>query len=282
MALDPQQRTKDMAATRTGFDILAEKILGLNNENNSSLRTSLLSNDRALTAAVATAARRVKSLKQRMGKRKTDVAVVMSTPQSKRIRFTHNMITPQSSWVSTDSSMPQSSSTQMSTPRSAPPRPPPTNTSQSRRLHSDLSADLFNRPQAIVINQDIVPLHCVHPPSALQPVYKQLLPHDIVRLAAGKDLIIVIPAIQVVKQINSVRAIRQFYTGKFCCIIEKTCGRINPVDRASLAEEALVKHALPRDDATILQFCVRVVNYPEQCHFESEAIHSQQVDMYWN
>jgi hypothetical protein len=45
MALDPQQCTKDMAATRTGFDILAEKILGLNNENNSSLRTSLLSND---------------------------------------------------------------------------------------------------------------------------------------------------------------------------------------------------------------------------------------------
>jgi hypothetical protein len=75
-----------MAATRTGFDILAEKILGLNNENNSSLRTSLLSNDRALTAAVATAARRVKtSFKQRMGKRKTDVAVVTSTPQSKRI-----------------------------------------------------------------------------------------------------------------------------------------------------------------------------------------------------
>jgi hypothetical protein len=102
-----------------------------------------------------------------------------------------------------------------------------------------------------------------------------------VRLAAGKDLIIVIPAIEVDKQITCVGIIRQFYTKKFHRIIEKTCGRINPVDRASLAEEALVKHALPRDDATILQFCVRVVNYPEQCHFESEALHSQQVDKYW-
>ncbi len=164
---------------------------------------------------MATAARRVKSsFKQRMGKRKTDVAVVTSMPQSKQIQFTHNIITPQSSLVSTDSSTPQSSSTQMSTPRSAPPRPPPTNTPQPRRLHSDLSADLFNRPQAMVINH-IVPLHCVHSLSVLQPVYKWLLPHDIVRLAGGNDLIIVIPAIQVVKQINSVRAIHQFYTKKF-------------------------------------------------------------------
>ena len=81
----------------------------------------------------------------------------------------------------------------------------------------------------MVINH-IVPLHRVHPPSVLQPVYKRLLPHDIVRLAAGNDLIIVIPTIQVVKQINSVRAIRQFYTKKFRHIIEKTCGRINPAD----------------------------------------------------
>ncbi len=47
-----------------------------------------------------------------------------------------------------------------------------------------------------------------------------------------------------------------------------------------MAEEALVEHALPRNDVNILQFCVRVANYPERCHFESEGIHSQQVDMY--
>jgi hypothetical protein len=133
---------------------------------------------------------------------------------------------------------------------------------------------LFKRPQVILIDQDILPSHCVQPPSVLQPVYKRLLPHDIVRLVAGKDLIIVIPAIEVVKQITCVGIIHQFYTEKFCRIIEKTCGCINPVDRASLAEEALAKHALPRNDATILQFCVKVVNYPERCHFESEALHS--------
>jgi hypothetical protein len=55
-ALNPQQRTRAMSATRTGFDILVEKILGLNNENNSSLRTSLYANDKALKAAVRTAA----------------------------------------------------------------------------------------------------------------------------------------------------------------------------------------------------------------------------------
>ncbi len=226
---------------------------------------------------VATAAQRVKSLfKQRIGKRKPDVAVATSTPQSKQIQFT-NTITPQSLSVSiTALSTPQSASMQMSTPRSA-----PTNTPQPGRLHSHLTTDLFNRPQAMLIDQDIVLLHRVQPLSVLQPVYKRLLPHDIVRLAARKDLIIVIPAIQVVTQIMCVGIIHQFYTKKFCRIIEKICGCINLVDCASLAEEALVKHALPRDDATILQFCVRVVNYPEQCHFESEALHSQQVDVYW-
>ncbi len=169
----------------------------------------------------------------------------------------------------------------MSTPQSAPPRYAPTVTPQPGRLRSDLSTDLFNRPQAMLINQDIVPLHRVQPPSVLQPVYKWLLPHDIVRLAAGKESIIVIPTIEVVKQIMCVGIIHQFYTKKFWRIIKKTCRHINPVYRASLAEEALVEHALPSDDATIFQFCVRVVNYPERCHFELDAIHSQQVDMYW-
>ncbi len=60
---------------RSGFDILAEKILALNNKNNSSLTTSFLENDKALTAAVATAAWRVKSLfKNRLGKGKPDIA----------------------------------------------------------------------------------------------------------------------------------------------------------------------------------------------------------------
>jgi hypothetical protein len=170
----------------------------------------------------------------------------------------------------------QSALMQMSTPQSV-----PTNTPQPGRLHSHLTTDLFNCPQAMLIDQDIVPSHRVQPTSVLQPVYKRLLPHDIVRLAAGKDLIIVIPAIKMVKQIRCVGIIRQFNSEKFCRIIKKTCGCINPVDRASLAEEPLAKHALPRNDATILQFCVRVVNYPERCHFESEALHSQQVDMYW-
>ena len=44
----------------------------------------------------------------------------------------------------------------------------------------------------MLIDQDIVPLHHVKAPSVLQPVYKQLLLHDIVGLAAGKELIIVI------------------------------------------------------------------------------------------
>jgi hypothetical protein len=93
--------------------------------------------------------------------------------------------------------MPQSASMQMSTPQSA-----PTNTPQPGRLCSHLTMDLFNRPQAMLIDQDIVPSHRVQPPSVLQPVYKRLLPHDIVRLAAGKDLIIVILAIKVVKHIT--------------------------------------------------------------------------------
>jgi hypothetical protein len=104
----------------------------------------------------------------------------------------------------------------------------------------------------MLIDQDIVPSHRVQPPSVLQPVYKWLLPHDIMRLTAGKDIILVILTIKMVKQITCVGIIHQFYTEKFCRIIEKTCGCINPVDCASLAEEALVEHAQPCDDATIL------------------------------
>jgi hypothetical protein len=82
----PRQYTRAMSGkgkARSGFDILAKKILALNNENNSSLRTSFLENDKALTAAVATGTRRVKSLfKNRLGKGKPDVADVTSTPQS--------------------------------------------------------------------------------------------------------------------------------------------------------------------------------------------------------
>jgi hypothetical protein len=101
-----------------------------------------------------------------------------------------------------------------------------------------------------------------------------------VRLAAGRELIIVIPAIKLVN-LSSVGTIHQFYCKKFCRIIARTCAHINPADCASLAEDALVDHQLQCNNATILQFCVRVNNYPEQCHFESQHLNNQLVDMYW-
>jgi hypothetical protein len=154
--------------------------------------------------------------KQRIGKRKPDVAVVTFTPRSKQIQFTTNRITLQLSSVSTTaSSTPQSASTQLSTPQSGPQKNAPTDTPQPGRLRTDISIDLFNHPQAILINQDIVPLHLVQPPSVLQPVYKHLLPHDLVRLTAGEELIILIPKIEVVKQMRVLESSISFIPRSF-------------------------------------------------------------------
>jgi len=49
--------------------------------------------------------------------------------------------------------------------------------------------------ESILIDQDFVPGHSHHRTSVLQPVYKRLPPEDIVRLKAGDELIVVVPAI---------------------------------------------------------------------------------------
>jgi hypothetical protein len=49
--------------------------------------------------------------------------------------------------------------------------------------------------ESMLIDQDIVPGHSHHRTSVLQPVYKRLLPEDIVCLKAGNELLVVVPAI---------------------------------------------------------------------------------------
>jgi hypothetical protein len=50
----------------------------------------------------------------------------------------------------------------------------------------------MDTPSAMLLHQDITPHHTYHWTSVLQPIYKRLLPHDIVWLKAGNKLIVVI------------------------------------------------------------------------------------------
>ena len=55
-----------------------------------------------------------------------------------------------------------------------------TNASATPVATSNLTTSLFSDAESMLIDQDIVPGHCPHRTSVLQPVYKRLPPEDIV------------------------------------------------------------------------------------------------------
>ncbi len=89
---------------------------------------------------------------------------------------------------------------------------------------------LFSDEESMLINQDIVPGHCPHCTSVLQPVYKRLPPEDIVRLKANNELIVVIPAFTEKTDKDVLLGICKYYW-LFQRIIDKSNRRINPDDR---------------------------------------------------
>ncbi len=86
-----------------------------------------------------------------------------------------------------------------------------TNASATPVTTSNLRTILFSDAESMLINQDIVPGHCPHCTSVLQPVYKRLPPEDIVRLKANDELIVVIPAFTEKTDKDVLIVLRKYY-----------------------------------------------------------------------
>jgi len=133
----------------------------------------------------------------------------------------------------------------------------------------------------MLINQDIVPGHCPHRTSVLQPVYKRLPPEDIVRLKANDKLIVVIPAFTE-KTDKDVLLVLCKYYWLFQRIIDKSNRRINPDDRDWYVKKVIANdHEFSRDGMIYVEYSVRVRNYAEREHFERDHFDSRIVDTYW-
>ncbi len=133
----------------------------------------------------------------------------------------------------------------------------------------------------MLINQDIVPGHCPHCTSVLQPVYKRLPPEDIVWLKANDELIVVIPALTKKTDKDVLLVLRKYYL-LFQRLIDKSNRRINPEDRDWYVKQVIANdHEFRQDGMIYVEYAVRVRNYAEREHFERDHFDSHIVDTYW-
>jgi hypothetical protein len=134
---------------------------------------------------------------------------------------------------------------------------------------------------SMLIDQDVVPQHSHHRTSVLQPVYKCLPPEDIVRLKAGDELVVVIPAITN-KTDKGLAIILRQYVNVFQRVIKKSLLWMNPDERSTFVEQVIRDHhEFKRDGHTFVEYPVRVCNYAEREHFEREHANPSVIDMYW-
>ena len=106
---------------------------------------------------------------------------------------------------------------------------------------------------AMLVNHDIVSHHATPRTSVIQPVYRRLLPDDIVRLKAGDEIIVVIPILGRVTGkgrhkdlLRLANAHRMKYRLAFEGIINYTLRGIHPGDRTSIVNATI------RDRHTLL------------------------------
>jgi len=124
---------------------------------------------------------------------------------------------------------------------------------------------LFDDAESMLIDQDIVPRHRPHRASVLQPVFKRLLPEDIVCLKASDDLIVVIPAVTNTTEKDVLLVFRKHYW-LFQRIIDTSNRRMSPDNRDWYVEQVIASdHEFRRDGLTFVEYAVRVRNYAALC-----------------
>jgi hypothetical protein len=116
-------------------------------------------------------------------------------------------------------------------------------------------------------------------PSVLQPVYKRLLPDDIVRLSAGDELIIVIPNSMPGRadaaKAADIAGVCEFYRKAFFAVGRETAGR--HLARQDVEDQ----HRLRREDRWFHEYPVRVRAYAEREHFSREYVEERSVMFSW-
>ena len=133
----------------------------------------------------------------------------------------------------------------------------------------------------MLIDQDIVPRHSHHHRSVLQPICKCLPLEDIVRLKAGDELIVVIPAITSKTDKGLVIILWQ-YINVFQRVIKKSLMWMNLDERTTFVAQVIQDHQeFRRDGQIFVEYPVRVRNYAERENFEREHADSCVIDMYW-
>ena len=130
-----------------------------------------------------------------------------------------------------------------------------------------------------VYEDHIVPAHSSLRPSVLQPVYKRLLPDDIVRLSAGDELIIVIPNSMPGRadaaKAADIAGVCEFYRKAFFAVGRETAGR--HLARQDVEDQ----HRLRREDRWFHEYPVRVRAYAEREHFSREYVEERSVMFSW-
>jgi hypothetical protein len=143
---------------------------------------------------------------------------------------------------------------------------------------------------AILVNSDIVGHHVNPRTSVIQPIYRRLLPDDIVRLKSGDEIIVVIPILDRVRgkgeQKDLLRiayARRLQYRMAFEGIINYTLRGMHPGDRTSIVNATIRDcHTLMRGEKPYLEFTCRVKHYPEREHLSRPITDLRTIKYSWS
>jgi hypothetical protein len=212
--------TTRSAAPRVGFDVIADMICNVHQG------VCLVSASAYLTGAVAAAGDKVKSLfTLSPGKQKVDKSIQSATPAAKQ-RATLALASLTLSAVTND----HPSLLRLST--------------TARGYTPDGSLGVM------LLNCDETPPHATQCTSIIQPVYKQLILADIVRLIAGDEIILVIRVLDRGKNCNYVAVTSQLpVKTAFENLPFHTLWLLHPDDCTSLVNTAISeRHTLVQED----------------------------------
>jgi hypothetical protein len=133
--------------------------------------------------------------------------------------------------------------------------------------HPSTSGSVAERSNAMLIDRDFVPHHSTSRTSVIQPIYRRLLPADIVRLMAGDKIIVVVPIHgQAPRKGEDADARRFHYRKLFENVIRLT---FRGQDSADFLDRIIRdRHTLIRGGRPYLEFPCRIKHYAERELFE--------------
>ena len=113
-------------------------------------------------------------------------------------------------------------------------------------------------------------------------VYKRLPPSEIVRLAAGDEIIVVLPPITSKTSATASSIIGRYRRG-FSGVLDRTLRAVDPSSRTALVDDAIrSRHTFLRSHADFWEFECRVKSYPIRELLESEYSDESMIHTNWD